>query len=1058
MKTRLRFGALLLLCAPVAAAWAEGSRQLTPNLPATPTDLRDPANTRAGFLTHDAIGGENVSLGFLKPKSWEQSGLSFSDDYRLYIRLKPGETLHYGVHRSNFGPSNYAEVQLTLRYGSGAGTIVKQNTLARDQSSANQHLLNINQPGVIDDAAQSRIGPAALGAGGYEALTYTNTTGQTRDFFVEFTQAGEYTDAGTQPGFNDLGTRASGFSAQRRSEFDFWDFTVLGADGKEKPGRLFSKFWSFTAGQSTGTQYEHRLSSTFALYPLITSPQNPGLYYVKQIELAGMRPFVFYFVANANGSVANAANGTTFAERRKSQVGNTGYAEYPIFVNNPDEEFWPSAPTPVFATSSQGFCNPSTGRGGVAFTTLSDEQGFVSILIDLNGNKVKDGSDVLLEQTVVPGANTTVWNGLDASGNPVAQNTAIKLSFVSNGAPVNFPVYDAEGNPDGLRIQNIRPSVGGNIYYDRLYWDDSRLTAARAGSFPAAPPVPDGSNVRLDGVISSTDAYQGVHRWGDATNEAGNNVTVNTWTYGFISAPSEITYTFAFDCDFDKDGVADSQDLDDDNDGLPDLAESNNVNPETLSNGVVSYLDGAFVTPNLGGFRDVNRDGVNDLFDTDLDGLPNHHDLDADGDGIVDARETGPGSASFPVANTFDANGRVAPASFVDANGNGLHDAFQTTPLLAPDTDGDGVVNPLDQDSDNDGILDLREAQTTAAYQDAKTDADRDGVADVFDPSNPAGTAAGTALVPVNTDATGSRDYLDADTDDDTYPDWTEGFDDNHSGFAADDLMQRGQGFRGNNPGRADNYPGGPNPAWLRDDDADNVPNFMDANSNHFRDTNRNGLADLVDPTFGGVPSKAPKRTPAQADADFRFAGTVTPLPVTLTRFEAQARGVDGVLTWETAQEVRNAGFTVERSVDAVQFVPVGQVAGRGTTSQAQQYQFTDLAIGRTARLVYYRLQQRDLDGTVHYSPVKPVRFGKDQLGGVALYPNPTTDATTLDLTSQPTGSYTVEVLGAEGRKVAVWSAQGGIVNPLPTAALAKGVYLLRLAGPSQHVLKLVKE
>ena len=48
-------------------------------------------------------------------------------------------------------------------------------------------------------------------------------------------------------------------------------------------------------------------------------------------------------------------------------------------------------------------------------------------------------------------------------------------------------------------------------------------------------------------------------------------------------------------------------------------------------------------------------------------------------------------------------------APFVDANFNGYSDALETTPLVIPDTDGDGKRAFQDLDSDNDSILDIFE-------------------------------------------------------------------------------------------------------------------------------------------------------------------------------------------------------------------------------------------------------------------------------------------------------------------------------------------------------------
>jgi len=86
------------------------------------------------------------------------------------------------------------------------------------------------------------------------------------------------------------------------------------------------------------------------------------------------------------------------------------------------------------------------------------------------------------------------------------------------------------------------------------------------------------------------------------------------------------------------------------------------------------------------------------------------------------------------------------------------------------DTDGDGIENKLDLDSDNDGIPDIIEAQSTLGYQaPSGTDADQDGLDDAFD-NTPSGGNLGIGsqgIQVLNTDSVGNPDFLDLDSDED---------------------------------------------------------------------------------------------------------------------------------------------------------------------------------------------------------------------------------------------------------------------------------------------------
>ena len=83
-------------------------------------------------------------------------------------------------------------------------------------------------------------------------------------------------------------------------------------------------------------------------------------------------------------------------------------------------------------------------------------------------------------------------------------------------------------------------------------------------------------------------------------------------------------------------GIPDFVDIDDDNDGIPDVTELGGLDPnnDTNGNGIPDWID-----PTTPGFTDTNGDGVDDNYDTDFDGIPNHYDIDADNDGLADAVE-----------------------------------------------------------------------------------------------------------------------------------------------------------------------------------------------------------------------------------------------------------------------------------------------------------------------------------------------------------------------------------------------------------------------------------
>ena len=188
------------------------------------------------------------------------------------------------------------------------------------------------------------------------------------------------------------------------------------------------------------------------------------------------------------------------------------------------------------------------------------------------------------------------------------------------------------------------------------------------------------------------------------------------------------------------------------------------------------------------------------------------------------------------------------------------------------------------------------------------------------------------------------------------------------------------------------------------------------------------------------------------------------PLPVELVSFTAQVvRAVDVQLTWRTATELNNDHFEVQRSANGREFERIAQVAGQGTSASATSYAHTDAGIGtRTTGPLYYRLRQVDRDGTSVFSQVQVVRFGKAVAlaPAIAIYPNPATATTSLDLGLLPAGAYQVRVLDAVGRQVLATTGDGGTTLPLDLRTVATGTYIVQVRGATgqQFTKRLVKE
>ncbi|MEO0612205.1 MAG: Ig-like domain-containing protein, partial [Pseudomonadota bacterium] len=286
---------------------------------------------------------------------------------------------------------------------------------------------------------------------------------------------------------------------------------------------------------------------------------------------------------------------------------------------------------------------------------------------------------------------------------PVA-NVDLRLSFINNDVGFNNPAGEEE-------ITNISVNAGTTTL---SYADDGD------GQFPTS----------FNGTsISTAPGGFGANSGGTLNIQSDQPFTEITLTFDSIQSNpfgvilSEVGYarvtgtTSATAVDSDGDGLFDHVDIDVDNDGIPDNIEAQATDAYIAPSGIGD--------PNVGGsFVDVNRDGLDDNYD----------------------RRTG-------VTSTTTAATEGA------GNGEGL------TPV---DSDGSGTADFRDINSDDEGGTDTEEAGLTgtpisAVASDASTDADGDGLFDIFDNQN--GTSTNDPFVVNEGLSAGAISFPDTDMD-----------------------------------------------------------------------------------------------------------------------------------------------------------------------------------------------------------------------------------------------------------------------------------------------------
>ncbi len=210
---------------------------------------------------------------------------------------------------------------------------------------------------------------------------------------------------------------------------------------------------------------------------------------------------------------------------------------------------------------------------------------------------------------------------------------------------------------------------------------------------------------------------------------------------------------------------------------------------------------------------------------------------------------------------------------------------------------------------------------------------------------------------------------------------------------------------------------------------------------------------------FGGPLTAASSQSKATSFGIITVGPDVT-LPVQLSAFTATRVSRSSVtLTWTTLSESQNYGFYVQRRDNASAAwteIPGSFQPGFGTTASVHHYAYTDSLAGTGAQ--EYRLDQRDLNGTSHYSDpvlVSGVTDVRDGTGAphefivLQNYPNPFNPMTDIGYQITALSDVTLMVYDMLGRDVAVLvnerKTPGSYQVRFDAAGLPGGVYFYRI-------------
>ncbi len=187
------------------------------------------------------------------------------------------------------------------------------------------------------------------------------------------------------------------------------------------------------------------------------------------------------------------------------------------------------------------------------------------------------------------------------------------------------------------------------------------------------------------------------------------------------------------------------------------------------------------------------------------------------------------------------------------------------------------------------------------------------------------------------------------------------------------------------------------------------------------------------------------------------YAGSYTPsiramvsqqgmLPVQLLYLKGEQQNGSALLTWATATETGNAGFTVQRRPVNSQGIydNIGFVASKETNSSTETgYGYVDRNV--TPGTYSYQLIQTDVNGAAHYS--NEVQLTVDPPTGASLsqnYPNPFTPG-------MGTTEFDYTITEAAPASLIIYNELGEVVKTLLNGEVGQGSYSVRWDGMDER-------
>lgn len=182
-------------------------------------------------------------------------------------------------------------------------------------------------------------------------------------------------------------------------------------------------------------------------------------------------------------------------------------------------------------------------------------------------------------------------------------------------------------------------------------------------------------------------------------------------------------------------------------------------------------------------------------------------------------------------------------------------------------------------------------------------------------------------------------------------------------------------------------------------------------------------------------------------------SSNANPLPISLTLFEAEVCGESVCLEWETSSEINNDYFSLEKSLDGINWLVFKEVDGAGNSSSVLNYDAIDHSpfSGQS----YYRLKQTDFNGESEHFEAVAIFFEDSNNNELIIYPNPANNFINLKgLISERVQLEVYNMMGQSVTPLAKNVQNNKLELRLDISLLQPGTYLVKVNERSGTFIK----